>query len=44
MLPEAWELLDQMRGSSSRGTWIAARVHRDFNAASKDLSNNSAES
>ena len=26
MTPEAWHLLDQMRGASSRGVWISSAV------------------
>ena len=32
MLPEVWAKLDQMRGSTSRGVWLSARICRDFNA------------
>ena len=32
MTPESWRLLDQMRGSLSRGVWISARVWRDSKA------------
>jgi hypothetical protein len=31
MLPSAWQMLDQMRGTASRGVWISSRIFRDFN-------------
>ena len=38
MIPQAWQLLDQMRGASSRGVWIAASVFRAHNGHAAELS------
>jgi hypothetical protein len=32
MVPQAWELLDQLRGASSRGVWISAAAFRAHNS------------
>jgi hypothetical protein len=31
MTPSVWQKLDELRGSVSRGVWIASRVNRDYN-------------
>ena len=38
MTPEAWHLLDQMRGASSRGVWISSAVFRAHNGHEAELS------
>ena len=38
MIPQAWQLLDEMRGASSRGVWIASAVFRAHNGHAAALS------
>jgi hypothetical protein len=40
MTPSVWQKLDQLRGTSSRGVWIAAKVNQAFNMQSYSTTTN----